>query len=996
MQTGYFMGTFHNIKNLAIRNLARGLMSTDSQSVSHIIIDKIRKKSSTAEIYSITQFILDNPLRHEVDFQNNFPKKLQHLSMWRRLTDISYGKELMFQVAIINKHKDLLVENIKLLSNLNDTIIEKKYTNSIDIIREIIEKFGYSHVLFKKIAYLNINAKKCDEVDTFIKSFISKDGFKTYSSHYYNFYELFDPREGYFKVRNKWLKNTSILEQLWWKDLFYSNLFPFCYSENQFSRRLLTYGMLSTFDVLCLIKAHSSSSHFSEVFPDLERADQLILSEINSVWDQEFGGKFSYEHLVIDKTKDMFLGGDLYRNSLAFLEYTELTKWRSSLDMYYQNRIQNNKIEKDVFSKLILRQSYFQPTLKLKDLCSKRLEFENRIDIYENKNENVFIRTVAVMHCLSNGQSLTDLNQTDIQLLLSITTELSQLLSRNELELLIENSKADNHQVISFLAICMLYQSNPNDDLEYDLRYAFQIMLIEGYNHDLIKFLDWLHDKTPELSNIVGQLCDIAFIERLYLLISSFTEVLEMREKVCIWIADNLNIPEFADAAKRLKIDIKIRDIKETIDDTRIYIDEIRFKLWAEENLVDNLQRIQRSELTGYNAGISFGKNKDVLGKNTHLGSSLWMMQSCQYAFEEFCSNKIYGINSYLGRRIRHGTLDGFLMVPVVQLFNKINSSNFAKHEKFLEQKEQWFNQYREIINTIRDEYLFFNSKDKPKGLFSVNVLDTKERLDIFNDFHSVILSQLSDGFSAQDVAILFSIYCWQCLQTDLLKVKSFIHNTTITQVKKLTDKHFNSHKGQDYFRKFRYDLDQLTSTQLTDFGNWFEKPESVAISATIRELSDTVLSELKGYFPDFKPNLYYEDNVDFDIYGRTSHTLYDCLFVLLGNAAKHGKSDGNIKIVASAESEESGGLIRVSISSEHNSKEISAEHNSRINKAMTMGDLSEAMIDIGFTGLRRVRKIVREEWIVKNNVISADNSVVHLLSESQVTFTIQIPVILL
>ena len=244
---------------------------------------------------------------------------MQHLLLWDRLENVNSEMELMFQVAIINHHKGLLTENIKLLSKLNDTILKQNYIESISIIHKIIEKFGYSHVLLKKIAYINLNAKNCDDIDTFIKSFINKDGFKAYSSHYYNFYEIFDSRENYFKVRSKWLKNTSTLEPLWWSDLFHSNLFPFCYSESQFSRRLLTYGMLSTFDALCLVKAHARASHFSEIFPDLERSDQLISSEINSVWEQEFGGEFNSEHLVIDKTKDNFLGGDLYRKLLRFV-----------------------------------------------------------------------------------------------------------------------------------------------------------------------------------------------------------------------------------------------------------------------------------------------------------------------------------------------------------------------------------------------------------------------------------------------------------------------------------------------------------------------------------------------------------------------------------------------------------------------------------------------------------------------------------------------------
>jgi hypothetical protein len=233
-------------------------------------------------------------------------------------------------------------------------------------------------------------------------------------------------------------------------------------------------------------------------------------------------------------------------------------------------------------------------------------------------------------------------------------------------------------------------------------------------------------------------------------LIPTFEKVLETREQICNWIGENLDLPEYLDLARRLSVDMKLRKVRGTIYDTRIFIDEIRFNLWAEENLKGSLSRLNHEEmvdedfLTNLTAVIQ--NDPDAATLKSGLGINYWLFQVCQAAFSEFCTNKIFGITSYLGRRIRHGTLEGFMMTPIVALFDLPKYRALRKIGGFETNRQKWLSEYRSQVFKMRDEYLHFKTDEKRHGLFFESIFSSTDKIKTFVSYAQAVKAHLPES----------------------------------------------------------------------------------------------------------------------------------------------------------------------------------------------------------------------------------------------------------
>ena len=195
----------------------------------------------------------------------------------------------------------------------------------------------------------------------------------------------------------------------------------------------------------------------------------------------------------------------------------------------------------------------------------------------------------------------------------SETVGLSRLLDKAELMELRECSERDDADVIVFLAMVMLNDREPNEDIAFEMRMAFQKVVIQYHNSDIIRFLDWLHKRTASLCPVVVELCDITFLEKLYLINSTYEKVLSVRQDICRWTASTFGWKEYESIADRLALDSKVRRIREGIDETRIFVDVIRYKQWALDTLAPTLRKFERVvSVTSVTLAEESEKNGDV------------------------------------------------------------------------------------------------------------------------------------------------------------------------------------------------------------------------------------------------------------------------------------------------------------------------------------------------------------------------------------------------
>lgn len=84
------------------------------------------------------------------------------------------------------------------------------------------------------------------------------------------------------------------------------------------------------------------------------------------------------------------------------------------------------------------------------------------------------------------------------------------------------------------------------------------------------------------------------------------------------------------------------------------------------------------------------------------------IQQIAQDAFEQFCLNTEFGIQSYLGRRIRHNTLDGVTIDTVDAVFRKVEYRNIVSNPHMRKVIDTWMASYKSIIDKLRRDYLQF------------------------------------------------------------------------------------------------------------------------------------------------------------------------------------------------------------------------------------------------------------------------------------------------
>ena len=328
---------------------------------------------------------------------------------------------------------------------------------------------------------------------------------------------------------------------------------------------------------------------------------------------------------------------------------------------------------------------------------------------FEPDHAQPFLRTIAVLNRLRVGDTLTSLSPLNIRVLLSQTSNLSKLLDENELLALQDQSHHEDSPIIIFLAMVMLNEKKPSEDLAFDMRMEFQNIVVDSFNSDILCFLKWLFVQTPNLCPPMVDLFDISFLERLYIINSSFADVLKTREAICRWAAQELSLPELGVVVDKLALDSKVRVIRGKIDDTRIFVDDLRYQQWASDRLAPLLRKFERVVAVSLPAHDgSVGASAGEIPTETAAGQ-FWFRYACQVAFAEFCHNNMFGIDSYLSRRVRHGTLAGTLVAPIQsKIAEYMERVGEGISESEAEVLRTLFQKYRKLVERLRDDLLHF------------------------------------------------------------------------------------------------------------------------------------------------------------------------------------------------------------------------------------------------------------------------------------------------
>jgi hypothetical protein len=436
--------------------------------------------------------------------------------------------------------------------------------------------------------------------------------------------------------------------------------------------------------------------------------------------------------------------------------------------------------------------------------------------------------------------------------------------------------------------LLLLAKRSKNELDSFLLRKLLEETAFKYHNGSLVELVRFYEKSHPYVAEYIYDIATEDFLAKLTRLAPHRGDIPEIRASLHEWMASFTGDEHFLQRARAVRIDHQINRVRNEIDDHRIYVDPSRFASWVEDEMLIELN----SALTSTGSGK---KGVAVTCDETML--HLLMGQS----YNAFCSNAVFGIASYLGRRIRHGTFHGHLYSSVINALqaNPKFHPLFA-HVPFVAKWEEWKNVYNKAVQAIIAERLHVHSKSKPLGLLTPEVYWPAKQ-EVLSAAVKIISSNYIETTSTTGIDQIMIDYCWRLAELDLVAVTRYLRaqQTPLKNDKFLLEELMPAAAPVDarLADSFRRELHLLIDRKLADMFGWFKRPSIVAPIATVSLLFAATVAEVKDSIPDFDPQVSADSSKEeIELVGDFYHLIYDSLAVVVRNAAKYADRSQPLK----------------------------------------------------------------------------------------------------
>ena len=329
--------------------------------------------------------------------------------------------------------------------------------------------------------------------------------------------------------------------------------------------------------------------------------------------------------------------------------------------------------------------------------------------------------------------------------------------------------------------------------------------------------------------------------------------------------------------------------------------------------------------------------------------------------FHEFCTNKLFGIASYLGRRIRHGTFGGTAMKGFDEIVSSEKYKPLFMDRAFNISYQDWFSKYEETVDDLIRNKLHVREKNKPHGLIIPEFDSQRKKKNANKMLEHVINSYLSHGRS-ETISYIIVDFCWRILEADLTIIKKNLQDSKerIGGFSYKSDSNLNPH----LIKSFCKDVNTNIGERYRGISIWFNKPSYALPQADISLLARAVVSEVQSLCPEYEPQYKDTSLSKVTVTGGTYYAIYDALFVLIMNAAQHGIKKG--KLLFGADVYELDNTVVISVESEIPTvKELYIRD--RISQFMTES-VGDAYGNEGGSGIKKIRHLCEEGLVMDLN----------------------------
>lgn len=449
--------------------------------------------------------------------------------------------------------------------------------------------------------------------------------------------------------------------------------------------------------------------------------------------------------------------------------------------------------------------------------------------------------------------------------------------------------------------------------------------------------------QSPELRYFLSKVCTPAMLDMLPAITSS-RQVLEERREICgfLTVIDKEDIEAHQQEVLEISRELTVLDGLRRIDSSRVHVDVDSLSRIVKRDLADSFQRYTSIiDKNGRSSDLDFKTIlKDLLHRESQPKYLLEMPVSetdellismIRRAREMFLFDVPHGLDSYLSKRIRHGSIVGFLRSPAERegMVSQRNSDGSYRlsgtwadklSDPFLrtnlaEAIGAFSRNIDQYLVRLKDVLLHVRSDSKPLGLFDIPLTPPT---------YLIIRSVASAEKSIDSFVDIIFRSLWALLGPSLVQAQELLRGETLRfvseQFRVLRARAQATLRDGDDRAEFDGAAGAASAAMqvaITTAATWFEPWESTPRDFTLGEILDIAIASVRATTRDFSPSVSITESDGFMFSTFAFPVISDILYIAFGNIAGHSNLGSSPNVWLSLKRLQSGTRLLLRIENE-------------------------------------------------------------------------------
>lgn len=548
----------------------------------------------------------------------------------------------------------------------------------------------------------------------------------------------------------------------------------------------------------------------------------------------------------------------------------------------------------------------------------------------------------------------------------------------------------DHASTIQFLNAFHVYAEQTSDDTAATHRHFALAKFLKSAGVKLPSELRAsAQDYDPrELSYFLGKVCVPHVIDMLRQLRSS-SAVLEERRAICSVILSitRLGVGEYEDEIVSITKELAVQQGLRAYDGSRIHVDRVGLKKVLKNRLSESYMRYTSLVQAGVGLGGDFDEILRDLIKNEVISKSLLAIPDNEadellYAIMAevrggFLLNIPHGLDSYLSKRVRHGSIVGHIRSAVEQesvIFQKNSAQRYSPDGKItsglpfseaeqvntaISSMSKAFDSY---LIRLKDVVLHVRTLERPLGIFdlsynlhAVNLIRSAYKTDA--TFDGLLDSVLTVYWSLIAPSLAHAQHILKVEASEALTEQLDAVRRKVLEV--VTD-------GLDRSRISGALSRAMINVQgkLETAASWFDPAHLEAREFTAAEAVGIGVASVRSIHFGFEPKVEIFNDESTSIEATYLPIFVDILFVIFGNIAEHADTGNSPSCVVKISQNVADGLLKLRVENEVSLKESFGRCVSRIEERKVQiqaNELSSRVRQESGSGLPKLWSIVSQ-----------------------------------